>query len=253
MFGLANALALSDMTSIRPVPSPMRVITLQRRVPNFKCGEERLISCRSRVVQYSGAAGDTSSIGSLNIREGQEEICQDNSGHRSLSIPGVPAAENQVVRTYNRQRADARRVGSAIPLEETEKWAKWLEEICDREWLPYLKDSWYRDIISGLHTIVEKAKPAGAESVLSLTMHDARGKLERGGIAQPILIKGDANTTIVIGRNIPAFLEQLQCYHKTVAVQDLSFSREKGSGERWNIGDVVGRFSGGSRYRHTPF
>jgi Cupin superfamily protein len=164
---------------------------------------------------------------------------------------------------------DEGRGGSPVqdlpPSKETQRWIDWLKDMRDGNWPRSLEHSRYRDIISGLSTILEAARPAGAyvgggeapvglgsasynsADLLCLTMQQATQELERSeGPAKPILIRGD--TTAVKGlKTIDYYLNFIRDWGVVVAVQDPSRRRDQPSGTTWPVEKVISRFETGSK------
>ncbi|KAI9761180.1 MAG: hypothetical protein M1840_002012 [Geoglossum simile] len=169
---------------------------------------------------------------------------------------------------YNedRGRSPGQERGQGLPAsEETQRWIYWLKDMRDGDWPVSLEHSRYRDIVSGLSTILEVAKPANAyvdggeapvglgsapyssADLLCLTMQQATQELERSeGPAKPIFIKGD--TTAAKGlKTIDYYLGFMRDWGVVVAVQDPSRRRHQPSGTTWPVEKVVSRFGTGSK------
>ncbi|KAI9854671.1 MAG: hypothetical protein M1813_000918 [Trichoglossum hirsutum] len=160
--------------------------------------------------------------------------------------------------------------GYSLPAtsEETQQWIERLRQMKDRAWPKSLEKSRYRDIISGLCTILETARPATTYSediegraefgsapydsadVLCLTMHQATIELERSeGAAKPIFIKRDPTTSKGL-KTLSYYLDFMRDWAailKSVVVQDPSRRRDQTSGTTWPVDKVVSRFTTGSR------
>jgi hypothetical protein len=131
----------------------------------------------------------------------------------------------------------------------------------DRDWPKPLECSRYRDILSGLYTILGMARSAdeyiggiGARSassasadLLRLTMKQATAELEKSeGTLKPIFIKRDITVAKDL-KTIGEYLEFVRQYLSEVTVQDPSRRRDTASGVQWLANEAISRFKAGSK------